>query len=73
MRTLWPNDDGSTLTAAIVGGGDAPTLVAAIRDREARRDAVRGSLAGLEGLTTQTPADVEREIRERLDDWRAMS
>ena len=62
----------AALTAAIVAGGEAPTLVAAIREREDRRDAVRGSLAGLERLTTQTTADVEREIRERLEDWRAM-
>jgi site-specific DNA recombinase len=62
----------SALTAAIVAGGEAATLVEAIRDREARRDALRGSLAGIERLMTRTPADVEREIRERLADWRAM-
>jgi hypothetical protein len=31
--------------AAIVDDGEAPILVTAIRDREARRDAFRGSLA----------------------------
>lgn len=61
-----------TLTAAIVAGGAVATLVQAIRDRETQRDVLKGALAGVERLTTQTPADVEREIRARLEDWRAM-
>jgi len=62
----------AALTAAIVSGGTAATLVTAIREREGRRDALRGTLAGLERLATQTPADVEREIRARLEDFRTM-
>src|SRR5215207_8195889 len=43
-----------------------------MRDQEDRRDQARGALAGVDRRMSQTPADVEREIRERLENWRAM-
>jgi site-specific DNA recombinase len=62
------------LTAAIVGGGDASTIVQAIRDRERRLDALKRELADLAKLKV---ASIERGqqqqiLRSKLTEWRGL-
>ena len=63
------------LTEAIVAGGDAATLVAAIRTREKRRADVVAALATL-GQVRQMDAHqltaLRADFRERLSDWRSL-
>jgi hypothetical protein len=58
------------LTAAILAGGEAATIVQAMRERERRRTALRVESADLD-----TPADAGRlrqQLRAKLNGWRAM-
>jgi hypothetical protein len=65
----------SRLTAAIASGGDLPALLAALKERQAQR--ARCERASIELDATgrigrgELPR-LEREIRHRLADWRAM-
>ena len=63
------------LTSAIAAGGDVPTLVAAIREREARRTRVMAQLAAMtqaRAHAVKAPAEVEGQLRKRLKDWRQL-
>jgi hypothetical protein len=63
------------LTSAIVAGGDAPTLVAAIRQRETDLATSRRELASLEQLTKAAKLDpeaLERDLRAKLEEWREL-
>ena len=63
----------SRLTEALVAGGEITSLVAALKDRETRREALQDEIAR---LTTVAPppnvAQLKRALRERLVDWREM-
>jgi hypothetical protein len=63
------------LTAALAAGGDLPTLVEAVRDRERRRAALAERLANL-GQTldvrVRDVCEVERQALEKLRDWRGL-
>ena len=62
--------------AAIAAAGDVDTLVVAIKERERDRDRLNRELAALERLETLSggfdPSNVERALREKLDDWREL-
>ena len=64
------------LTEALVSGGsDLPSLVAAVREREARRSGVERGLAELEQLDEVRGLDVhrvEQVLRAKLADWRGL-
>ncbi len=69
------DDETARLAAAIATGGDLVSLVAALRDRERQRAAVRQQVEGLAGLTQVSQVDVrriERDLRSRVKDWRAL-
>lgn len=60
------------LTDAIAGGGDMPSLLAALRARQRRRDDL---MLAQRAITVTKVADrrvVEQTIRERLTDWRGL-
>jgi site-specific DNA recombinase len=60
------------LTTAVATGGDVRTLVAAMRDREARRQTILADLNIIEHGTTPDPKAVLADLRSRLADYRAL-
>ena len=63
------------LTAAITAGGELPTIIEAIRSREAERDTVRGQIAVLDRAGERAQVDVrtiEHELRMKLETWRGL-
>ena len=61
------------LTAAIVAGGELPTLTAAIRERERTRDDISRRMAVLDAqaaLGAIDPLTLQKDLCDRLDDWR---
>jgi hypothetical protein len=63
------------ITAAIVAGGEAATLVSAMRQREAERAAAERELAALDKAHRTTPTDaatIEAALRGRLTEWRSL-
>lgn len=74
LRTV--DEELTRLTAAIVtAGGDLPSLVGAIRDREAQRVHLTDQLHALDSLSEVTQLDgqrVERDLRARARDWRGL-
>ncbi|MPZ18097.1 MAG: hypothetical protein GEV06_09320 [Luteitalea sp.] len=62
------------LTSAIVGGGDVPSLVAALREREARLAGLTRELEVLTAPAHLAKTDrrmLERQVRARLTEWRS--
>ena len=62
------------LTEAILAGGEAATLVQAMKDRERRQDVVQRELTALERPRSR-PADahaLKAQLRERLAEWRGL-
>jgi len=65
----------SRLTAAVASGGDLPALLAALKERQAQREHCERALIELDATARIGRHDIprlEREIRHRLADWRAM-
>ena len=63
----------SNLTTAVAGGGgDVPTLLAAIRSRESQRRALREQLTHYLQIPDLDPASVLAELQARLTDWREL-
>jgi site-specific DNA recombinase len=63
------------LTEALVSGGDLPSLVAAVKEREAQRGRVERDLAELEQLDEVRGLDVHRvehALSTKLADWRGL-
>ncbi len=63
------------LTTAIASGGDLPSLLQGIKDRERRRAHLREQLAALESCEQVSQFDfrqIEQELRARLEDWRGL-
>ena len=63
------------LSGAVAGGASLASVLEAIRQREARRDAIAAQLATLQGsggLVLDQLEDVASEVRRRLGDWRAV-
>jgi hypothetical protein len=62
------------LTAAVVGGGSAATLVQAIRDREKRLDVLKRELADLAKLRVASiePAQQRQMLRTKLTEWKGL-
>jgi DNA invertase Pin-like site-specific DNA recombinase len=65
----------SRLTSAVASGGDLPALLAALKERQASRERCERALVELDATARIGQRDLsrlEREIRHRLADWRAM-
>src|SRR5881296_3931073 len=65
----------SRLTAAVASGGDLPALLAALKERQASRERCERALIELDAtarIGQHELSRLEREIRHRLADWRAM-
>ncbi len=65
----------SRLTAAVASGGDLPALLAALKERQAQRERCERALIELDATARIGRHEIprlEREIRHRLADWRAM-
>ncbi len=60
------------LTQAIVEGGDIPSLVAAVKERERRRAYLQGELDAAEGLEKVDLSRIEEDLRDRLTDWQGL-
>jgi hypothetical protein len=63
------------LTAAIASGGDLPALLAAVKEKQDRRERCERMLIELDAMSRIGRSELsclEREIRHRLADWRAM-
>ena len=63
------------LTAAVTAGGELSTLVTAIKERESSREALRGELRSIDRAGKAATLDlkgVERELRAKLDEWKAV-
>ena len=62
------------LTAAIASGGDLPALLAAVKERQDRRERweMLIELDAMSRIGRSELSCLEREIRHRLADWRAM-
>ncbi len=61
------------LTKAIATGGDIPSLVAAIKERETRKAHIEDELRSLQQLEEVAQLDlkeIERDLRERLEQWK---
>lgn len=62
-------------TAAIGAGGDLPSVIEALRQREGRRAHLKAELASLDQMRSLGEgelAHLEAELRARLADWRAL-
>jgi site-specific DNA recombinase len=69
------NEELSKLAGAVAAGGEVSTLVAAIRQREGERAKAERELEGLTRAASSTrvdPGTIERDLRERLSEWRAL-
>jgi len=65
----------SRLTSAVASGGELPALLAALKERQASRDRCERALIELDAtarIGQREFSRLEREIRHRLADWRAM-
>jgi len=65
------------LAAALADGDDLPSVLAALREKEARRGTIQGQIQALQRGTSSLSllADFERvqgELEHRLEDWRGM-
>ncbi|MEE8191631.1 MAG: recombinase family protein, partial [Gemmatimonadales bacterium] len=63
------------LTTAIARGGELPSLLVALQERETRRAALRAEqddLAALDRTTHIDPRLLEADIRARVQDWRGL-
>jgi hypothetical protein len=62
------------LTAAVVGGGNAATLVQAIRDCEKRLDVLERELGDLskQRVSAMEPVQQRQMLRSKLADWRGL-
>src|SRR5262249_5858028 len=60
------------LTTAIAAGGDLTSLVQALREREQRRVALERQMATLTVPRVHDPRRLERDLRARVGEWRAM-
>ena len=63
------------LAAAIASGGNVPTLLTAVREREDRRRRIETALMRLDSLVRVSAADLrrlERTIRDRFADWHGL-
>lgn len=67
-------DEIARLTEAVVRGGDIASLVAALREREARRHEVHARLAAVEvpAPSAGTVRDLEVRLRARLKNWKGV-
>ena len=65
----------SRLTEALAAGGDVPSVVAAIKDREQRQGSLRATLTAMERVAQLPSLDLtrlERDLTERLTEWRGL-
>jgi hypothetical protein len=65
----------SRLTSAVASGGDLPALLAALKERQGSRERCQRALIELDAtarIGQRELSRLEREIRHRLADWRAM-
>ena len=63
------------LTEALVSGGNLPSIVAAISEREAQRSRAQQEFAALDQVEQASGFDlrrVEQDLRAKLDDWRGL-
>ncbi len=63
------------LTEAIAKGGDIPSLVAAIKEREERRERIEAEIGAAESLERVAQLDLGRidlDLRDRLTDWQGL-
>ena len=60
------------LTAAIAAGGDVPSLLTAVKDRETAKTALKAELAALKRPAGFDPAAVRSDLLKRLEDWRGL-
>ena len=68
-------EETARLTSAIAAGGELESLVKAVRDRESQRAHLQHELDTLEGLSNVSQAElgrIERDLRGRMKDWRAL-
>jgi site-specific DNA recombinase len=69
------DEEATRLVAAITAGGELPSLLAALRERERQRTALQQQLASLDGLREVSGMDtgrIEKALRTRVKDWRAL-
>jgi hypothetical protein len=62
----------SNLATAVAAGGDVPSILAAIRSREAQRRVLLDQLAHHVEIPDLDPASVLAELQARLTDWREL-
>src|SRR5687768_7171438 len=63
----------ANLTEAIaLASGPLPALVAKLHERQQRRDALLASLSAADSRATIDLRLVEKQVRAKLDDWRAL-
>ncbi len=63
------------LTAAVASGADVPSLIAAMREREKRKQAIAARLEVLRQVAQMpapNPAALERDVLARLAEWKAL-
>ena len=60
------------LTAAIAAGGEVPSLLTAVKDRETAKTALKAELAALKRPAGFDPAAVRSDLLKRLEDWRGL-
>jgi site-specific DNA recombinase len=68
-------EEAARLAEALARGGNLGALLDALRDRERQQARLRQQLDGLHGLRTVTDFDVrqvERDLRARLKEWKAL-
>ena len=64
------------LTTAVARGGNLPTLIEAIKERELEQKGVRGVMARLEGMVQVGLLDhssLQRDLENRLKDWHGLA
>lgn len=69
------NEETERLVAALAAGGQMASLIAALRQREDARTALERQLTtldGLRGLSDKDVRGIERDLRARVQNWRAL-
>ncbi len=64
----------SRLTGALAAGGNLPSVLAAIREREARRETIVARISALEHVSKLPRLDrrtLRADLQRRIEDWRA--
>jgi|GEM_PF-849463 hypothetical protein len=75
IRVAPLDEELSHLTTAVVNGGNVPTLVTAIKERERQKNEAHAAMTRLDSMGQVTQLDarrLEEELRDRVTEWQGI-